>query len=142
MCNELFKNNLYLNLINRTIRILIFIILATHFSKASEKWVLISSADKINVYYDEQSVIYNKAFDSFTVYVKYENIIADTLPTGKIKTGLYLLYNFYCSVRQTLLLEIKAVFSDGSYEYISPTSRKNTIKSDSAEEKIFEILCK
>ncbi len=111
-------------------------------SYSNEKWVLISSGDKINVYYDEQSVIYNKTFDSFTVYVRYENIIPDTLPTGRITTGQYLLYNFYCTTKQTLLLEIKAVFSDGSYEYISPTSNKNALKSGSAEEKIFEILCK
>ena len=116
--------------------------LTISYSYSAEKWIFISGDGATNVYYDERSVIYDSNFNNYTVYFKYEKLNPDTLSDNKVLTEQYMLYNFYCSSKRSILLEIKEVYSDNTFDYISPTKRNYFITPNSPEEKVFESLCK
>jgi hypothetical protein len=110
--------------------------------QSAEKWVFVSGDNKTNIYYAENTVVYNETFNCFTVYMKYKDIVPDTLSSGKVTSAQYLSYIIYCTSRQALLIEMKETFLDGTYEYLTPVQNKNTIVPGSAVEKVFNILCK
>jgi hypothetical protein len=116
--------------------------LSVIYAYSAEKWVFVSGDGVTNVYYDERSVIYDTNFNCYTVYFKYENLKSDTLSNGKVLTSQCFLYNYYCSTKRSLLLEIKEIYSDNTFEYLSPTKQTNYISANSPEVKVFESFCK
>lgn len=108
----------------------------------SEKWVFIRGDNGINVYYDEQSVLYNKTFNTYTVNFKYEYLNPEAFDSNKSLTSQYLTFIHDCSSNHSQLLSIKNVYSDSTYEYVNPSKWSNYFTSDSPQEKVFESLCK
>lgn len=110
--------------------------------KSAEKWVFISGDGKTNIYYDAQSLLYNKDFNTYTVNFKYEFLNRDVIRDDKDVASQYLTFIYNCSSKQNQLLAVKNVYSDSTYEYLNPNNRIYDVTSNSPEEKVFESLCK